>query len=289
MSILIVEDSQDDLLLVQTLLRNAGYTEILLAESVGQAQELVQKHGPASPRRPGIELILLDILFPESDGIEACRMIKALDGFQDIPVLMVTVKSDPETLQLAFTAGASDYIIKPVRRTELLVRVRSALSLKRELDRRHVEEEEVRETRQELQEAHSMLLRLTRLLPPEILPYPDFENALEAAWTHSVNNSQPLSLLCLDLDGFKVYNQTWGAEAGDEYLRQVAKVLVKALRVKSAKRAMDLIAHAGSDQFLALFPDTPADTVVIITERLQEAFANSIKLPHADAKPLTPS
>ena len=88
----------------------------------------------------------------EMSGIEACRQIKAVERFRDTPIMMVTVKTDPVDLQLAFAAGALDYIGKPINKIELLTRVRSVLRLVHEIERRRTREQELLEVMRQLQE-----------------------------------------------------------------------------------------------------------------------------------------
>ena len=90
-----------------------------------------------------VDLIVLDIVMPEIDGIEACARIRSDPRYVDVPVIMVTALNDMDTLSNAFVAGATDYITKPFNRVELLARVRSALKLKAELDRRKAREREL--------------------------------------------------------------------------------------------------------------------------------------------------
>ena len=135
MSILIVDDSQHSRLLLSAFLRAAGYTELSTAES---AQEAFQHLGIGGPDGavPEVDLILMDITMPDMEGIEACRRIKAIPEFQDIPIIMVTAHDEVKYLEAAFAAGAMDYIAKPVNKFELQARVRSALALKHEMDSR---------------------------------------------------------------------------------------------------------------------------------------------------------
>ncbi|KPA10790.1 response regulator [Candidatus Magnetomorum sp. HK-1] len=139
MSILIVDDSFFNRKLVETFLNKAGYTDIIHAESAAEAYDHLDKQA----QKLSIDLILLDIMMPEIDGIEACGHIKQIPLFKDIPIIMVTAKDDSLSLQSAFDAGAIDYITKPVNPTILKARVRSALTLKKEMDRRKAREQDL--------------------------------------------------------------------------------------------------------------------------------------------------
>jgi response regulator RpfG family c-di-GMP phosphodiesterase len=119
--------------------------------------------GQESPTQ--IDLILMDVLMPEMDGVEACRQIKGRQHLCDIPIIMVTAKNDHPNLQAAFAAGAIDYITKPVNSVELLARVASALALKKEMDCRKAREGELRRSNDELQKALRDVKVLRGLIP----------------------------------------------------------------------------------------------------------------------------
>jgi len=152
MSILLVDDSAENLLLLQSILQTGGYKDLLTAESAEQAF----KHlGMDSSGGDGtsVDLILMDIQMPDINGIETCRRIKEVERFRDIPIIMVTAMAQREKLQLAFAAGAMDYINKPVNKIELRTRVGSALKLKQEMDSRKAREQELKKRTQELEQA----------------------------------------------------------------------------------------------------------------------------------------
>jgi sigma-B regulation protein RsbU (phosphoserine phosphatase) len=156
MSILIVDDSSSERLLLEAILKGKGHTNIVLTESPREAfLRLGTENGsqPVTDGDGGVDLILLDIMMPDMNGIEACRHIKSFGHLKDIPIIMVTANAEVEDLQLAFAAGAMDYITKPVKKVELLARVGSALALKRETDARKLWERELMERNHQLEKA----------------------------------------------------------------------------------------------------------------------------------------
>jgi len=162
-SILIVDDSPDQQALLRSILGKAGHGDVLSADSAKSASTLLNLDGETTSQK--IDLILMDILMPEQDGVETCRQIKRCAHLQDVPVIMVTAKNDLSNLKEAFAAGAMDYISKPVNSVELLARVSSALLLKQEMDRRKNRELELRRSNEELQKALKEVKVLRGLIP----------------------------------------------------------------------------------------------------------------------------
>lgn len=141
MGILVIDDSPIIRSLVATVLTNAGHDRVEPIENAAAALERFGIGADGGEREAGwVDLILMDILMPEIDGIEACARFKMDPRFADVPIIMVTSETEMTTLDKAFIAGAVDYITKPVRPVELLARVRSALKIKQELDRRQARE-----------------------------------------------------------------------------------------------------------------------------------------------------
>jgi PleD family two-component response regulator len=142
MRILVIDDSEDGRDLAEAMLLSAGYEHVITAGSAAEAYRFLGIGGQAA-ELVAIDLILLDIVMSDIDGIEACARIRSDRRYGSVPIIMVTGLGDTDSLANAFVAGATDYITKPVNRVELLARVRSALKLKAELDRREAREAEL--------------------------------------------------------------------------------------------------------------------------------------------------
>ena len=116
--ILLVDDSETSLMMARMILSKANY-DILVAKDGQQGVETAAREKP--------DLVLLDVVMPRMNGFEACAALKAQPETQGIPVIMVTTRGEGESVESGFSAGAADYVTKPVNGLELLTKVRSAL------------------------------------------------------------------------------------------------------------------------------------------------------------------
>jgi phosphoserine phosphatase RsbU/P len=143
MKILIVDDSEDQRELTEAALRSAGYSEVRSAASANEAFKILEIGRNDTNGDVPVDIVLLDIVMPETDGIKACAYIRSQERYEDLPIIMITSLEDMGSLASAFVAGANDYVTKPVNRIELLARVRTALKLKGELEQRREREREL--------------------------------------------------------------------------------------------------------------------------------------------------
>ena len=269
MAILIVDDIPVNLMLLEEMLQQEGYSDIYCVRSGLEALEMLASTEEAEAGEKRVDLILMDVMMPGMDGIEACQKIKAQDGLRDIPVIMVTVRDDDEALAQAFAMGATDYIVKPVKELELLARVRSALKLKRETDRRKAREQELVELTHQLD---AMNRRLMHMVPRDSLTEVGnrryFDEILGREWNRARREAVPLSLFMVDIDDFAKFNEIYGRDKGDECLRQVADALRSVL-----KRAGDTVVRYGGEEFAAILSNTPNEGALAVAHEFLEQMA----------------
>ena len=281
MNILIVDDSSVTRTFLTDMLQDAGYAHILHAASVDEAFRLL------CPGEDGlfcnlVNLILMDINMPGKDGIQGCRELKKVFPFQDIPVIIVSGLDQLDNLEPAFAAGAIDYLTKPPHRVELLARVRSALRLKEEMDRRQARERELLALTRRLEEVNHELQRLSTVDGLTGIANRRFcDEFLDREWRRSLREGLPFAVVMADVDCFKAYNDTYGHLAGDGCLRRVAAALQGAMH-----RPGDLLARYGGEEFIALLPGTDQKGALVVAEAMRSV-VEALRLEHGSS-PVAP-
>jgi sigma-B regulation protein RsbU (phosphoserine phosphatase) len=133
MSILIVDDNPVNLIIVEKILKSEGYHDCITASSAMELFDILRIDSP-EPSEITVDLILMDMMMPEIDGLEACRRIQQVERLKDTPIIIVTALGDSNKLAEALDVGAIDYVMKPINKVELMARIRVALRLKYERD-----------------------------------------------------------------------------------------------------------------------------------------------------------
>jgi diguanylate cyclase (GGDEF)-like protein len=236
--ILVADDDPDILTMVSTLLLREGYGVIPATNGV-EALSLAQSALP--------DLLVLDIAMPGMDGYSVCREVRA-SGPEAPPVIFLTARVETQDRVVGLDAGAVDYIVKPFSAAELRARVRAALRTKRDTDRLLVAA---------ATDPLTGLLNRSQLGPRV--------GELVAA---SRRTGRPLACLMVDLDFFKTVNDTYGHQAGDAVLVEVAR------RLGDAKRASDVLVRYGGEEFLALLPETDLDGALVVAEKFRAGIAD---------------
>ncbi|HJZ94161.1 MAG TPA: diguanylate cyclase [Gemmataceae bacterium] len=269
MGILIVDDQPDVCNTFKVLLQAVGYEDVRTATSGRQAIRLLEASHSA------VDLILTDVGMPGVSGIDLCKYVKDSPQLSDIPVLALTGLDSEEVLERVFAAGAHDFIPKNASPNKLLVRVRSALNLKRELDRRKVRERELVEVTERLRQLNEQWEKLAVI--DELTGIPNrryFNLLLKQEWGRAARDGSSLSAVVVDVDLFKKFNDAYGHPRGDECLARVAATLHD-----GAQRAGDTVARYGGEEFVILLPNTWADGAMTVAESLRSAVA-ALEIEH---------
>ena len=253
--ILIVDDVTHNIRLLDKILDGVGYNTVF-ANSGKQALEIIGN------KASQIDLILLDLMMPEMDGIEVCNILKSNPMYQDIPIIFITADNSAESFATAFKMGAIDYIKKPFDKAELLLRVENQLKLNKAYAG-------LRKSNDELLEAYALLQQLVTVDPltglencRSIMIFTELQIKLAQRYKSF------FSILLIDLDYFKKINDTYGHLIGDEILKNIAKIL------KYVLRNVDHIGRFGGEEFIVILPNTNLKNAVVTAEKVREAIAN---------------
>ena len=228
--------------------------QVLMATSGAQALETCRIMQP--------DLVLLDVEMPEMHGHELCRRLKDDIATRDIPVIFVTAHSDEAAETRGLDAGAVDFISKPINPRIVRARVRTHLTLKYQSDLLR----------------HWVYIDSLTGVPNRR----QFDESLTVEWGRATRQGTALSVVLLDVDFFKRYNDHYGHQAGDACLQRVAATLKGSL-----KRPGDLIARYGGEEFVCLLPDTDLSGALQLAEQLgQQVLAQQIEHAASDVAPV---
>jgi two-component system chemotaxis family response regulator WspR len=212
-------------------------------------------------------VILQDLVMPTIDGLELVRLYRANPSTAETPIIVLSSEEDPRIKSNAFALGANDYLVKLPDKIELIARIRYHSRAYRNRIQRDEAFGALRESQRQLMEANLELQRLTNvdsLTGLRNRRY--FDEFIEDAWNRSVRERSPLSVLLIDIDNFKRYNDTHGHLAGDGVLRKVAD----ALRDNS-RRPTDCVARFGGEEFAVILPSTPLAGAQIVGEEYRRS------------------
>lgn len=262
MRILVVDDSEDFRDLLNGALLSAGYADVVTASSGWEALKLLDV-GSSSDEKPAVDVALLDIVMPEMDGVEVCARIRNDRRYADLPIIMVTALDDMTHLSKAFVAGATDYLTKPINRIELIARVRAALRLKQELDRRQAREQELLGFLSKSGDRRSALWidETTGLIAGEVA-----EAYLGAGC--GCGPEDFISVLAITIDGFEEFRAADGEGAARHVLAEAARA-IRRVTVPLGTVA----ASYRSDMTIVIAPDVDSDAARRLGEALLAAIA----------------
>jgi diguanylate cyclase (GGDEF)-like protein len=280
MGILIVDDSDDSRALLKAALREGGLQSVWAVDCARAAFHYLGIDPPGCAAR--VDLIFMDVMMPEIDGLAAIHQIRRFERLREIPIIVITSNGEERLLEAAFAAGAIDFVTKPFRPREIVARARSALRIKRERDRRSTRENALATTAKRLEAVSKSLESESRTDPlTGIANRRAFFAAFHAEWRRAARIGSELSILMIDVDCFHAFNERRGHLEGDEYLRRIALVLRA-----SAGRSGDWVARYGGEEFVVLLPGTRAEGAATVAESIRVG-VEQLHGPHpgTDASP----
>jgi two-component system chemotaxis family response regulator WspR len=220
-------------------------------------------------------LILQDLIMPHVDGLELVRQYRAHAECRDIPIIVLSSREDPKIKAEAFALGANDYVVKLPDKLELVARIRYHSQWYIHKQQRDDAYRSLQESQRQLKDMNLKLLRLSTHDGLTNIPnryY--FDQVFSDEWSRTNRDKTPLSLIMIDIDYFKNYNDGLGHQAGDQCLVTVACMLSKVLH-----RPADTVARYGGEEFVVLLPGTDAKGAQTIAETMRSEVA-ALKVPH---------
>ena len=246
--LLVVDDQPINIQVIHQIF--SADCQVFMATSGAQALSICKDNPP--------DLVLLDVVMPGMDGFEVCAKLQADETTRNIPVIFVTAHADASQETLGLATGAVDFISKPVNPAVVRARVKTHLTLKFQSD----------------------LLRQLVFLDglTGVFNRRYFDQQLAKEWARATRNESALSVILVDVDFFKHFNDLYGHQCGDDCLKSIALALKTALR-----RPADLVARYGGEEFVCVLPDTPFNEAIVFANHLK-AVIRTLELPHADSK-----
>lgn len=238
--ILIVEDS----LLNQYVLKNILQDKYIIETAVTahEATILISYFNP--------DLILLDIILPDANGFEVLKLLKSKEAMKNIPVIIITGMGSEENEELGLMLGAVDYIKKPFKHGVVSARINTQIRIIKQMH---------------TIELLSMLDCLT-----DISNRRAFDLHLQSEWNRAISEEAPISMVMLDIDNFKKYNDTYGHPQGDLILQSIAKVLKF-----ETKDYPGCVFRYGGEEFSIILTTGNFFTAIQVSERIRNSVENT--------------
>lgn len=282
MKVLIIDDDKNVRILLSEMVKHWGY-EVILAADGESAWKILQIIDEPI-------IVLLDWIMPGIDGVELCKRIKQSEKTSHTYVIMLTgLKNDMDNIVIGFNAGADDFLTKPIEPRELSCRLsvgRRILVYQYDLEQRNATLQETTKVMEnimrELQIVNGKLKELS--MEDELTGIANrrcLENYLAKEWWHALREKEALTFIMIDVDFFKLYNDTYGHPAGDECLRKVAMVLDD-----SVQRSTDIKSRYGGEEFAIVLRNTDCQGAQKIAEKIRLT-VESLAVPHK-ASPISP-
>lgn len=261
-NILIVDDVEANLISLRAILKSPELV-IHEADSGNAALKILMKED--------IDMVLLDVQMPDINGFEVAELMRAHDKTKDIPIIFITaINKEDSYVFKGYELGAVDYLYKPINSDILRSKVNVFVKLQVQAKIIEARTEELKRKIVRLEEAEKELHKLTRTDQlTGISNRRGFDENLELEWRRAIRNESVITLLLIDIDYFKNFNDTYGHVEGDECLRKVAESISQSLH-----RPFDHVARYGGEEFAVLLPETDTEGGLRIAETIRKDVEN---------------
>lgn len=245
--ILLVEDDKAQAKITQECLEKIGYDVICNDNGITAIK---------TAKTQPIDLIVLDLVLPDISGNEVCRWLKKDQDTESIPIIMLTAQGSTTEKIAGLEAGADDYLPKPYNEAELKARIYACLRTKALQDK-------LRRKNQQLEDLLSKVEVLAITDPlTELFNRRHFEAVIEKEFERTKRYQHHSSCLMIDIDRFKLINDTYGHRIGDQVLQNLAQLL------KNCVRRVDTVARWGGEEFIILLPETNKEAALQVASRI---------------------
>lgn len=269
MAIAVFEKDKHQLTEFIEVIQEAGHLDSFFSDDLSKLAECMNLFGESHKiMRVQVNLLILD-LDVGAESLDFLRQIKSDIRYKDIPVIVTSESDFQQHVRTAYAFGANDFIRKPINRNEAKARIHASLRLNHEIDRRKARENEITEIANQLRDLTQVLMKLSLIDQlTGVANRRAFDQTTDQEFKRARRNRRPFSILLFDVDHFKLFNDTYGHQAGDLCLRQVAQEVLNTI-----KRPGDMLARYGGEEFSIILPDTDAAGARVIGERVLEGIA----------------
>jgi two-component system cell cycle response regulator len=244
--ILLIDERPESIERIQRILADEGVVDVQIDPQTGFFDAIQGNH----------DCLIISSSFSDFDPLRICAQLRSLDNTRSLPIILVADQGEETLIRRALELGVNDYVVRPLNPNELLARLRTQLRRKAYHDglRASVVKTYEMAVTDSLTGLHNRLY---------------LETHLATLFKRAVERRRPLSILMTDIDRFKLINDTYGHDGGDEVLREFAR------RLRRNVRGSDLASRYGGEEFFIVMPDTDSTVAAVVAERIRREVAST--------------
>lgn len=276
--IIIVDEFHDGRSSIEDTLSACRFEHIFLFKSIEEAFLYLNLDRPEE-HKEGIDVILLNVNSDYVNGIDACEMIHAHEVYRYVPIILLVDGAGINKLEELSEVGTTDFLLKPIKKKELVARVKLAVTAKNEIERRISYETQLQRIVDDYKTINENLINISFLdSVAEISNRRCFDEMFPLEWLKAKIKQTPITVLMIDIDFFKNFNDLFGHQKGDECIKSLAAVFKR-----QSRREVGIVARYGGEEFVLVLPSTRLVDGEKLASRIQAAI-NKLKIPHGGSQ-----